>query len=100
MKRSAIWLGTVLIVGCGTNYYIVKDPSTGETYYATGYKTMENGAVKLTDAKTQHVVTLPTSSIREVQKDEYDAQLQAAKTAPPAPPAGATPAATPPPASK
>jgi hypothetical protein len=68
----------MLVVACGSsNYYIVKDNSTGQTYYATEVKKLDSGAVQLRDAKTQTDVTLPNSSIQQVSKDEYNAKLHA-----------------------
>ena len=91
MIRLALFVGVMVVVACGgTSYYVIKNPTTGQTYYATEYKTLDNGAIQLTDAKTQAQVTLPTSSIQKVEKSEYDAKLYAA------PPAPAAPAATPP----
>jgi hypothetical protein len=83
----------MLFVACGgTNYYIVKDNSSGQTYYATEVKKLDSGAVQLKDAKTQADVTLPNSSVQQVSKDEYNAKLHA-----PAPPAATqtTPAPAP-----
>ena len=92
MTRLALFVGVMLVVACGgTSYYVIKNPTTGQTYYATEYKTLDNGAIQLTDAKTQSAVTLPTSSIQKVEKSEYDAKLYA-----PAPAADAAAPAAPP----
>ena len=89
MTRLALFVGVMLVVACGgTSYYVIKNPTTGQTYYATEYKTLDNGAIQLTDAKTQSSVTLPTSSIQKVDKSEYEAKLYA--PAPAAAPAPAT----------
>ena len=90
MKLWTLLVGTMLVAACGggTKYYLVKDNSTGQTYYTTELNTLDNGAVKLKDAKTQTDVTLPNSSVQQVSKDEYNAKLFA-------PAAAATPAATP-----
>jgi hypothetical protein len=100
MIRMARFVGVMLVVACGgSNYYVIKNPATGQTYYSTEYKTLDNGAIQLTDAKTQSQVTLPTSSIQKVDKSEYDAKLYApAPAAAPAPAtggSGATPAPVP-----
>jgi hypothetical protein len=93
MKRSTFFVGILLVTACGgTNYYVIKDPATGQSYYTTEYKTLDNGAIQLTDAKTQSAVTLPTSSIQKVEKSEYDAKLYA-----PAPPAAPATGGSPPP---
>ena len=91
MIRLALFVGVMVVVACGgTSYYVIKNPTTGQTYYTTEYKTLDNGAIQLTDAKTQSSVTLPTSSIQKVDKSEYEAKLYApAQTAPPAATGGA-----------
>ena len=94
MKHSALFVGAILAMSCGgSNYYVIKNPATGQTYYATEYKTLDNGAIQLTDAKTQAQVTLPTSSIQKVEKSEYEAKLSTPAPAPA--PAPEAPAATP-----
>ena len=78
MKRWTLCVGTMLVVACGSsNYYIVKDNSTGQSYYATEIKKLDSGAVQLKDAKTQTDVTLQNSSVQQVSKDEYNAKLHA-----------------------
>jgi hypothetical protein len=90
MNRLALFVGVMLVVACGgSNYYVIKDPSTGQSYYTTEYKNLDNGAIQLTDAKTNSTVTLPSSSIQKVDKSEYEAKLSA-PAAPPAVPAPAT----------
>jgi len=63
MKRSTFFVGILLAAACGgSSYYIIKNPATGQSYYTTEYKTLDNGAVQLTDAKTQSTVTLRPNS--------------------------------------
>jgi len=87
--------------GC-TSYYIVKDPSTGKSYYTTDLKEMKGGSVKLKDEKTGAVVTIQNSEIREVDSGEYKATMNAPPPAPapanPPPPAPASTETTPAPA--
>jgi hypothetical protein len=95
MKRSTFFVGILLVAACGgSNYYVIKNPATGQTYYATEYKTLDNGAIQLTDAKTQSTVTLPTSSIQKVEKSEYEAKLYAPAPAPAPATGGGPPADT------
>ena len=63
-------------VGC-TSYYIVRDPGSGATYFTTDYDQKESGAVTLEDEKTGAHVTIQSSEIREVDKDEYKAAMKA-----------------------
>jgi hypothetical protein len=97
MKRLTFFVGTMLFVACtgSTNYYIVKDNTTGQTYFATELKTLDNGAIKLRDAKTQTDVTLATSSVQQVSKDEYTAKLYGPPASAPAATPQTTPAAAP-----
>jgi len=88
----------VLLAGCffGSNYYAVRDPASGTAYYTTDVdKAGTTGAVKFKDAKTGSTVTLQSSEVKEISKDEF--AKGTAKTAPAAAPAPA-PAAAPAPA--
>jgi hypothetical protein len=96
MKHSALLVGAILAMSCGgSNYYVIKNPESGQTYYTTDYKTLDNGAIQLTDAKTKSTVTLPTSAVQKVEKSEYDALLNAPAPAPAPASAPAAPAVTP-----
>jgi len=70
---------SLFAVGCA-NYYIIKDPGSGETYFTKEYDQRKSGAVTLEDEKTGAQITVQTSEIREVDKDEYKAAM---KTSPP-----------------
>ena len=59
----------VLLAGCGS-YYMVRDPSNGNTYYTTDVDRAGNaGAVRFTDERTGKVVMLPQSEVKKI--DEY-----------------------------
>jgi 3-oxoacyl-[acyl-carrier protein] reductase len=97
MVRSgclAVILGGAL--GCGgANYYLVKDPSTGKTYYSDKVDKDKGGAVTLTDSRTKSTVTIQNSEVTEISKQTYE-QGVAAPAPAAAPDAAATPASTPP----
>lgn len=66
----------VVVSGC-TTYYMVRDPSSGKTYYTTEVeKAGQTGAVKFKDAMTGSVVTMQSSEVREISSDEYEAALK------------------------
>ena len=77
MKRLAFFVGTLLVVACGairgSHYYVVRDLSGGQIYYTSDLQKLDNGYVKLTDAKTHQEVTIPNHSVQEITKDEYNA---------------------------
>ena len=97
------WLGatvlTVVLAGCfGGGYYAVRDPGSGTQYYTTDVdKTGNTGAVKFKDAKSGSEVTLQSSEVKEISKDEFTKGSKAAASTP-APAAAAAPAAIPAPA--
>jgi hypothetical protein len=66
---------TMLIAGC-TNYYRVTDPRTGKAYYTTKVDASKGGAVKIKDEKTGSMVTLQSSEVKEISKDEYKAGMR------------------------
>ena len=69
---TALMLGglTMLVVGC-TNYYRVTDPTTGKAYYTTKVgDTGKGGAVNIKDEKMGSIVTLQSSEVKEISKDE------------------------------
>ena len=82
---------TTLLAGCfGGSYYMVRDPASSTAYYTTDVdKAGGAGAVKFKDQKTGSTVTLQSSEVKEISKDEFSKQ-----TAKPAP-AAAAPAAAP-----
>src|SRR6267378_1571500 len=87
---------TALLAWCfGGSYYAVRDPASGTAYYTTDVdKAGSAGAIKFKDKKTGSTITLQSSEVKEISKDEFSKQT--AKPAPaaaaPAPPAAAAPA--------
>ena len=71
-----------LLVGGCTSYYIIKDPSSGVTYFTTDFDEKRSVAVILEDEKTGAKVTIQNSEIRKVKKDEYNAAMLAPPPAP------------------
>ena len=73
MARVSVVLLMVFcfITGC-TTYYRVANPTTGKVYYTTDLDHEGSGVVQFIDAKTGEQVTLPSSEVREVTKEEYE----------------------------
>ena len=105
MKRSMRygWLVVglcvgLLVIGCAS-YYKVTDPQSGKEYYTEKVDTLSGGAVKVMDARTNSVVTLQNSQVKEISEKEYKAGLAAPVSKPTPTPAPATaPTPTPAPA--
>jgi hypothetical protein len=83
--RLAIWttLGLMMgLTGC-TTYYKVSDPASGRAYYTTKVKRAgQTGAVKFEDEKTGSTVTLQSSEVKEISREEFDAAVEATGEAP------------------
>ena len=58
--------------GCGS-YHQVRDPQSGKVYYTSEMKKRGSGAVSLKDGATGGQVTVQNSEVREISKDQYEA---------------------------
>jgi hypothetical protein len=68
---GAVLAAAIVVGGCG-NYYMVRDPVTGSTYYTTDVDRAGGaGAVRFRDERTGSVVTIPQSEVREISRDDY-----------------------------
>ncbi len=86
MSRSMAVFGTmifgsvVLIMGgCSSNYFAVKDPVSGNAYYTEEIDEISGGAIKFTDQRTGSVVTIQNSVVKEINEQEYNAGKNSAK---------------------
>jgi len=76
MRRLAILTVTIIImmtIGCAS-YYRVTDPATGKDYYATTLE-RKGGSVTFKDVNTNETVTLPSSEVLEISKDQFKAKV-------------------------
>ena len=72
MKKYFIILIVCLFaVGC-TKYYKVTKPGTDNTYYTTKIKKNRSGAIKIEDERTGNQVTLQSSEIEKITKDQFN----------------------------
>jgi len=81
MKTTTIALWTIcvmagLLAGCGGNYYRVNDPAGTKEYYTTEIDKTKAGAISFKDEKSGSVVTLQSSEIKEISKDEFKAAVK------------------------
>ena len=83
----------LLVVGCAS-YYKVTDPQSGKEYYTQKVDTLAGGAVKVMDTRTNSIVTLQNSQVKEISEKEYKAGL-AAPVSKPTPTQAAAPATAP-----
>ena len=69
-----------LLAGCAS-YYMVRDPSTGTTYYTSDLdKPGGAGTVRFKDGRTNRDVTLQNSEVREISRSEYERGLSTPST--------------------
>jgi hypothetical protein len=107
MKTTHIAFGVLcgmagLLAGCGGNYYKVNDPAGDRLYYTTEIEQSKAGAITFKDKKSGSKVTLQSSEVKDISKEEFEAGIKAPAAAPakatPAPAAAAVPAPAPAPA--
>jgi uncharacterized protein YceK len=67
--------GTILLSGC-TSYYRVKDSASGNVYYTTDIDRSKSGSIQFKDANTGSEVTLQSSEVSEINKEEYKANTK------------------------
>jgi hypothetical protein len=106
MKTTHIAFGilcgmTGLLGGCGSDYYRVNHPTTDKVYYTKEIDKTKTGAITFKDEKSGSTVSLQSSEVKQISKEEFQAGLYAA-AAPvkvtPAPAPAQAPVAAPAPA--
>ena len=86
MKKNlvVIFLAMVMmatLASCGGGYYMVTDPGSEKVYYTEKIEDQkQGGGIVFKDAISGSDVTLQSSEVLKIKKDEFKA-----KTAPPAP---------------
>lgn len=76
VKRTALALLVLaLCLGCSRRYR-VSDPRTGQVYYTRDVDRRDSGSVEFTDAKTRAKVTLQTSVVERISKEDYELRVK------------------------
>jgi len=71
MKRVGLLaVACLMLAGC-TSYYRVTNVETGKKYYTTSVKKKSGGAVQFKDSRTGEQVTLQSSKVAKVNKEEF-----------------------------
>lgn len=71
MKRIGLALAVLaLCLGCARRYRVT-DPGTGRVYYTRDVDKRDSGAAEFTDAKTNAQVTLQSSVVERITKEEF-----------------------------
>ena len=81
MKMRIMALGILcgmagLLAGCGGGYYRVNDPAGDRLYYTSDIDQTKTGAITFKDEKSGSVVTLQSSEVKEISKDEFKAAVK------------------------
>ena len=63
---------TVLLAACGGSggYYMVREPGSAKPYYTTDIST-SGSALKFKDERTGNAITLQSSEVKEISKEEF-----------------------------
>jgi hypothetical protein len=85
---------TVLLAACGGSgaYYMVRDPGSAKPYYTTDIST-SGSALKFKDERTGNAITLQSSEVKEISKEEFTKGMTAPVPTPAAAIAAPAPAA-------
>lgn len=62
--------------GCGSTYYMVKDPQSGREYYTTELK-RSGDKVTFKDARSRSTVSLSNSEVMQITADQFKANAGA-----------------------
>ena len=62
------------LCGCAT-YYKVTDPGSGRAYYTDKIDHKGSGIIRFKDENTKQDVSLSTSEVIEITKDQYKANI-------------------------
>jgi hypothetical protein len=73
--RYGVGAMLVLAAGC-THYYQVSDPAGTKMYYTTDIDKTDAGAIRIKDEKTGANVTLQSSEVKEISRDQFEAALK------------------------
>ncbi|MHC4237710.1 MAG: hypothetical protein ACYSO4_05505 [Planctomycetota bacterium] len=73
MRNCLIVTLLCMLCFCGCSpYYRVTDPTTDHVYYTRSIKKAGGGSIKLEDKRSGKTVTLQTSEVEELEKEEYN----------------------------
>ncbi len=75
-KYLLIAMSALMLSAC-TTYYMVKDPNSGKQFYTTSISQKKGQAVVFKDAASGAQVTLQSSQVSEISKDQYKAAIAA-----------------------
>ncbi len=82
MKTTHIAFGILcgmagLLGGCGSDYYRVNHPTTDKVYYTKEIDRAKAGAVTFKDEKSGNTVSLQSSEVKKISKEEFQAGMSA-----------------------
>jgi hypothetical protein len=72
-----LWICLLILLASGcTSYYRITDQATRRAYFTTGYDRTSSGAVQFYDEKSRADVTLQSSEIVEITKEDFNSGLR------------------------
>lgn len=72
MKRLGLLAAACLMIAGCTSYYRVTDLATGDNYYTSEVRHKSSGAVAFKDSRNGSEVTLQSSKIAKINKEEFE----------------------------
>jgi hypothetical protein len=74
LRYLLVGAAALSLCGC-VHYYKITDPASGHVYYTDSVKHKGNGVIKFKDEASKTEVTLSTSEIMKITKDQYKANI-------------------------
>lgn len=87
MKTTTIAFGILcgmagVLGGCGGDYYRVNDPAGDKLYYTTDIDRTKTGAITFKDKKSGSKVSLQSSEVKQISKEEFETGVKGLAAAP------------------
>jgi hypothetical protein len=74
-----IVVGLAVMLGGCASYYQVSDVATGKVYYTKDIEHKKGGALGFEDAKTKSEVTLQSTEVKKINKEQFNVGVYSEK---------------------
>ena len=74
-----IVVGLAVMLGGCASYYQVSDVTTGKVYYTKDLHYKKGGAIGFKDAKTNSEITLQSTEVKKINKEQFNVGVYSEK---------------------
>ena len=76
---QVIVVGLAVMLGGCASYYQVSDVTTGKVYYTQDIEHKKGGAIGFEDAKTKSEITLQSTEVKKINKEQFNVGVYSEK---------------------